>query len=195
MGLHTIDGKRTSARDVMGPRPTSAPLGPTIEGNDNSKVPFIVGYQQGGFGDLDYGIKVAKQGYDARTATDDQLVMSSQFNNFKIVGTGTATVNVPNPPAAGGIYGTTINHDLGYSPSHIGFISLTPFGSPVNPVIYQLPYAVNVYYALLNGWADVVQAQMAVDGDAAYFYVQTNSDTTYSGDWVFKYYLLRETAN
>ena len=37
-------------------------------------------------------IKLSQAGYDVNTATDDQLIWSSDFNMFKIAATGTATV-------------------------------------------------------------------------------------------------------
>lgn len=62
-----------------------------IRDGDTPRV--LIGYQKDGFGTgSDYGIKVSQDGYDVTTATASQLAMSSQFNNFKIIGSGTLRV-------------------------------------------------------------------------------------------------------
>lgn len=185
MGLHTVDGKRTSARDVMGPRPSGAPLGPSIEGNPNSVVPYIVGFQEDGFGELGYGVKVAKQGFDARTAEGDELVMSSEFNLFKIVGTGSVTVNVPSSTGS-----LTIEHGLdGFIPAFIGYVITPPQYGAGNPVTNQMPYTeqspLGTTKALVQG---------SVDADNFYINIQTDGSANVIGNWLIRYYLLRNTA-
>jgi hypothetical protein len=60
---------------------------------DGTTERVLVGFQKDGFGvGQDYGIKVSQDGFDVKTATDEQLVMSSAFNMFKIVQTDTVTV-------------------------------------------------------------------------------------------------------
>jgi hypothetical protein len=58
-------------------------------------------------------MKVSQAGYDADTTTDDKLVMSSEFNTFKITPIITGTITT------GGVavsYTDTKTHDLGYKP-------------------------------------------------------------------------------
>jgi hypothetical protein len=62
----------------------------------------------------DYGIKVSKEGYDVRTCSDDQLVMSSTFNLLKTKATGVKT------PAG------DIAHGLSYVPI---FFTTRPFAT------------------------------------------------------------------
>jgi len=52
----------------------------------------------------DLGMRISKEGFDVKTCSDDQLVMSSSFNMLKTALNGTAA-------------GTTfISHGLGYPP-------------------------------------------------------------------------------
>lgn len=53
---------------------------------------------------MDYGIKISQDGYDVKTCTDQQLVMSSKFNLLKSKMTGTVT----------GV--STVTHGLAYTP-------------------------------------------------------------------------------
>jgi len=56
---------------------------------------------------MTYGIKISKPGYDVKTCTDDQLVMSSEINTLKTF--GSATIK----PLE------SYNHNLGYVPIHL----------------------------------------------------------------------------
>lgn len=93
----------------------------TIKGVDSDGNVFaVIGYQAGGFGSRDFGFKIAQQGFNAETATDDQLVMSSAFNTFKIAFTTATTVtltHIANTVAAG-TQTITIPHGLGIKPAH-----------------------------------------------------------------------------
>lgn len=66
----------------------------------------------------DYGLKIAKAGYDVTTATDNNLVFSSKFNTLKAFATGTITIPVNSVDVID--YGE-INHGLSYAPSFICF--------------------------------------------------------------------------
>lgn len=50
----------------------------------------------------DWGIKISEEGYDVKTATDQQLILSSSFNALKVKMVGTTT--------------TTVAHGLSYIP-------------------------------------------------------------------------------
>jgi len=67
---------------------------------------------------MSYGIKVSKSGYDVRTADDENLVYSSEFNNWKIAQSseesGEITLVIP---ASGASYYKDIVHNLGYPPA------------------------------------------------------------------------------
>ena len=56
---------------------------------------------------MTWGIKVSKPGFDVKTATDDQLVMSSEYSSLKVAHT--------DAPTTSGTY----THGLGYTPAFI----------------------------------------------------------------------------
>lgn len=64
---------------------------------------------------LNYGIKIAKSGYDVADATDDQLAFTSKLNAQKIQPTlqGSITESI----SASSLENIQINHNLGYVPA------------------------------------------------------------------------------
>ena len=49
--------------------------------SDGSHNRVLIGYQKDGFGtDKDWGFKISREGYDVKTATDAQLIISSKFS-------------------------------------------------------------------------------------------------------------------
>src|SRR3990167_443427 len=81
-----------------------------ITGHDGTVDRFFLGWDNS----RNFKIKMSQPGIDVFTATDDQLAISSDFNSFKIVATGTV-----------GVSGTyfdqtttlgTVTHNLGYVP-------------------------------------------------------------------------------
>jgi len=190
MALHTIDMKTTSAGDVLPLRPSPGGIGP-VSDNSGAVVPYIVGQQSNGFGTgVDYGIKVAQQGVDARTATADQLVMSSQFNMFKIAAVVTLTVTVA---AAGvGFYYYSSAVDTSYWGSNVA--GYQAFVKVPGGTQYQAcPYVeLGVAAAPLYG----VGSFGSVVSNVGQVYAQVRvSDTTNNGDWRFKVYLFQETVS
>ena len=65
----------------------------------------------------DYGIKIAKSGYDVSSASEENLAFSSAFNSFKIVASGSTTLTIP----AEDTYIKIIYHYLGYYPAFMAF--------------------------------------------------------------------------
>lgn len=92
---------------------------------DGTTDRVLLGFQKDGFGvGEDYGIKVSQEGVDVKSAGDDELVMSSGFNMFKIIATGTVTVNATASP---GIYTSTVNHGQSFIPTCHAFINVPSF--------------------------------------------------------------------
>lgn len=162
----------------------------------------LVGFQKDGFGDgKDYGIKVAQEGYDVRTATDDELVMSSGFNLFKIVQSGTTSITPPSPwsPGGAGKRRVTIAHNLGYKPANLVYVD--------NPVVVGvsdsgdglglLPnplFLIGSYYTVIQSHAHVDTTNLYID---LIFLNQAGTNITGANayTWNYRYYLLQETAN
>lgn len=71
----------------------------------------------------DYGIKVAKDGFNVLTAADKDLAFSSEFVSPKIFSTSlgsaapTLTINSHDPLDPPNFTEGTVTHDLGYQPS------------------------------------------------------------------------------
>lgn len=76
--------------------------------------------------DSTYGIKVSKPGIGVLTADDNDLIFSSSNNLFKIVDSGSIPMEMPTVPAGQNRLVTAIvEHDLGYSPLTIAWLSYT----------------------------------------------------------------------
>ena len=60
----------------------------------------------------DYGLRISKSGYDVKTCTDEQCVLSSSFFNALIHKKGIQAYTT----------GYTISHNLGYVPGYLAFV-------------------------------------------------------------------------
>ena len=77
-----------------------------------------------------YGIKISKEGFNANTTEENNLVFTSQREGLKHYIVGTETINCPSV----GTYGKTINHWLGYAPVFLAMIKV-----PGNNFWYPMP--------------------------------------------------------
>lgn len=145
------------------------------------------------------GIKVSQEGSDVYTADDDELVMSSDFNTFKILQSGTATIASGSNVASGGIRdrNVTVNHGLGtipvviafnYNPGYgiyepwvkTDFLSMgVGAGSGINPGIIET-------FSMQIDTSDVTFLTSKYNGDGV-------SQPIY--EYTVKYFILVETAN
>lgn len=145
----------------------------------------------GNYPDGNVKAKLSQLGVDVLTATDDQLIWSSDFKNFKIVDDDTMTITVPNPHAAD--YTVTLDaplpEDIDYIPGYIAF--LTPpavFGTGYR----SLPFIVK---SSSGGTISVLAtADVYVNETNFTMELLIGAANAYPGDWTVKYYLLRETA-
>jgi len=110
-----------------------------IQEDENSLPSILIGYQENGFGTGKHtGIKVAQQGKNVETCSDDELVMSSEFNSFKITDSGAATLVIP---AVGASAQTIEPHSLGYVPMIMMFLNIAGYGYSLEmPYIYTSTY-------------------------------------------------------
>jgi hypothetical protein len=65
-----------------------------------------------------HGIEVSRPGYDVKTATPQQMAMSSRYSGFKIAAQGSTTVTIG---ASGTLATTVLTHNLGYIPAFLCF--------------------------------------------------------------------------
>jgi len=71
----------------------------------------------------EYGFKISKEGYDVGSAAAKDLIMSTEYDMFKILKTGTLTIALPETTKGDGgatdTYTATYSHGLGYTPLFI----------------------------------------------------------------------------
>jgi hypothetical protein len=137
-----------------------------------------------------YGVKVSQTGNDVYTASDNELVMSSAFNSFKIAETGTATLT----KAASSLYNSlSVPHSLGVPPIAMAYLNSSTFR-------LQLPYAEYADALLADAGKMIVYVDCSTDASNVNFRVHTpdgSSPESKYGDALsfdIKYYLLVETA-
>jgi len=186
MALHDINGELNSIDRAAQLNSSSTWINPVKDGNSNSIPQIMIGRQTDGWGTgLDYGIKVAKPGYDVRTAEDSQLIFSSAYNTLKVVASGTISVNKP----AGNPIGTaTLTHNLGFRP--LGSVMFTDTDSNN----YVVPYTTwDTTTGAMTGfwwWRNETDNQSSFNVNLSTGNALVASDITYT----FKYYLYVETA-
>lgn len=161
---------------------------------DEDEARVLLGYQKGGFGANNYGIKISQNGFDVRAATDSQLIMSSGFNSFKIIQTGTNTLPNFSVGSSGAAFNydedlgnTLVTHNLGFVP--IGLVFLNLSGS-YHPLPTTLLGSSGPGLASWKTWDIYTTAtQLKITRSATTF----NDTAAFTGDQV-KWYLLQETA-
>lgn len=136
-----------------------------------------------------YGLKVSQEGVDVYDASDDDLVFNSNNNVFKIVATGTVTVNKPASTASAA---TIVAHGLGYAP--VGVVYLDD-GS----TIVAIPFSAHSLAGATAGLCTRTYSFVVDSSDLTITVTAPNwaGNTSYTDELNFtvRYYLLQETAN
>lgn len=147
---------------------------------------FLQGFNQGGFNN-NVGLKISQEGKDVLTAADSELVFNSDNNLFKIVQTGSATMNADaTVSGAGSTIVTTIPHNLGFVPAALIY-TLTSAGDYV-PLPAVSSYTTSGGNVLFNQFIT-----SSIDDTNLYIKFFPGGATDY-GEYEFKYYLIQETA-
>ncbi len=83
-----------------------------------------------------FGIKVSKEGVDVKTASNKDLLISSEFDTFKVFRTGSIVLNMPNETLSEEqkSYTATYTHNLGYVPAALPIVSISGFAGNVAPI-------------------------------------------------------------
>ena len=164
-------------------------IGYGFQFSDSDNVPRIIGYIDANNNPI---FKISESGVDVTTATDDQLNFNSTQNTFKIVSTGTVTVD---KAANDSFESTSIAHGLDYIPAMICYIRYDTGGG----VYTQIPTPLYTLTDNGAGALDVTRAITAtIDTTNINFSISTpNTGSTYTNAYsaTFRYYLLQETAN
>lgn len=152
----------------------------------------LLGFQEDGFGTgKDQGIKVSQDGYDVLTATNSQLIMSSAFNMFKIIATGSGRISAG---AAGSSTYVDITHNLGVKPVVLlfGYPPDTSqwWGagySQMMPIVYWgLTGGLYAVDAMMFAQITTTTMRIAVSRSAA-------SAAGAAGEWTYQFYMMQET--
>lgn len=152
----------------------------SIVANDGSTNRALFGFNQN---TSTWGFFAVTSGNDVLTAT--KYALSSDYDQFKIVATGTTSINAN--LSAGSTGSSTIVHGLGFIPSSLIFVDLG------GAVYQQLPLTTGLTIASgLVGFNNWVYAATDATSLTINFYSPT---TTNWGTFSFRYYLLAETAN
>ena len=202
MAIHSLNGETTGGDINKLPLNSGSTwVNPVAENND-TKPGILIGFQEGGFGDRNYGIKVAQEGYDVRTAAEANLIMSSQFNTFKIAASGGGYISSADPDWVDSGAGSLRYFNLVYiehgvdvynpfaDPDSFKPIVLV-FGGPAGPsgapfIGGQLPnlQVTNSGTLTASQWIDLVYGS----GFDITFYSANPSD------WWYYYYVFLETV-
>lgn len=137
-----------------------------------------------------YGLKVSQEGYDVFTASNDQLVFNSDNNTFKIVAQGEVTLTVPN--TANIDTTSSVAHGLSHRPAVIMYAT-TPINAGGENV--AIPWLPVVWSAGNTEFFVRGSAYYVIDDTNIEFHITHDGKGILDGDWIFKYYLLQETAN
>lgn len=134
-------------------------------------------------------LKVAKSGYDATTASNDQLIFNSAQNIFKVVLSGTTSLSYD------GSVNTfkTIAHGQSYIPIVLAYVQFP--NDPTNFTPMQNQYVPMPVYMNRSG-LPFVQCVQSVDATNIYLrvhdiYASVGTPMTYN----FRYYVLQETSS
>jgi len=123
----------------------------------------------------DYGEKISRSGFDVKTATDKQLVLTSKFKTFTISSSGSGNVTVLFWNCRERL---EITHGLGYVPAY------AVYGKVSTETEYKkVPYTPAKYdisYPFLYCWADSTKVYMELQ-----YGIGAPADTTAN----FKYYI------
>ena len=123
----------------------------------------------------DYGEKISRSGFDVKTATDKQLVLTSKFKTFTIASSGSGNAIV-----LSGNYRERLEvaHGLGYVPAY------AVYGKISTETEYKkVPYTsakFDISYPFLYCWADSTKIYMELQ-----YGLGAPSNTTAN----FKYYI------
>lgn len=143
-------------------------------------------------------VKIAKPGFDVKTAGPNDLIFNSNQNIFKIVKVVDITVTLP-ISATSQIITQAVPHGLGYTPAFLAFHTVP------NDVVALFPQTVGLnpnptdFYILPGGTgslSNILHCATSIDSTNVYFSVMYGGSIAGS-PYVFtsKCYLLQETAN
>lgn len=149
---------------------------------DGTANKALMGYNPG----LDkWGMFVAQDGVDVTTNSDPaNLIFNSSQDVFKIVASNSLTISHPSNGTQDNV---AVAHGLSTIPAVVCFVSIPGFPGTQ----YGMPYGFfisSTNYLNANFWIDSTNVTFSISTGSA-------TGSSYTGNYVFKYYILQETAN
>lgn len=159
--------------------------------------------QFGNFANGSTALKIAFPGVEVATATDNQLIFTSDRNLFKIIGSGTASETLPaGSYTIGQLFQIVIPH--GQKPRVPAFLLyvnnpvLTSVGNGLQPTpastyakFNALPGGLPIYLPTILSYGTIDDTNLYINIQFLTAYTFVGGDTT----WTYKYYILQETAS
>lgn len=146
--------------------------------------------------DGSYGMKVSQDGYDVSAATDSELIFNSSYNMFKIIATGTTSIDVPDPFPAVTNNTSVVAHGLAFKPMVLAWIDVPATGAfSMDSVTTSIPASI---YFTGGTFAAAMAVYITVDTTNITFNIRNVAGVGLSGlspSWNIRYYIIQETAN
>lgn len=150
-------------------------------------------------------VKIAKPGFDAKTASAANLIFNSNQDTFKIVATGTLNLPSQSFTTTSNTYGTgglswplsvSAPHNLTFIPTVLGFYNNGGIYTPLQFIYMAAVSSSPSYFAqfTINVATDDVNVYASATAFGYNVAAASGGTVTFSGASI-KYYLLQETAN
>ncbi len=134
-------------------------------------------------------VKVAKEGFDAKTARDDELTFNSLQNNLKVVVTDSVLVTAGATPTNW----ATVPHNLGFAPIPLAFLNNVNLSGIAVGANIPLPTYTNLAVDTV-GQQVIMRTWLHALADEKNLYIVAFNSTGASFNINVKYYLLQESA-
>lgn len=146
-----------------------------------------------------FGLKVAQEGVDVLTASDDQLIFNSEQNVFKIVESGTLSVTLSgvSQTTVGVDLGggsTSYGHSLGYRPVVVAYVNFAGVFSVPLPTTFMDTGAFHTLFTNFNIRSYTTEIRVDVSEVLTVVDASSGGFTGGGGVYEIKFYLLQETA-
>jgi len=120
---------------------------------------------------MDFGIKISKSGVDVKTASGENLILSSSKNCFKMADYLTTTIVV-----TGGVGTKTIAHGLSFVPVVMAFLKRVDNYHKF-PFIDSSDYSIGNYYVNATNIVFQYGGDVGLDGTYTIYYYLSDTES------------------
>lgn len=141
-------------------------------------------------------VKVAKTGFDVKTATSSQLIFNSSQDTFKIVDIVTIPLTFTLNVSAGSFGLISVPHNLSFTPAYNAYITIDPFLASLTDVgTVNISNPFTIFGLTGTTMLPEVYGSVTVDATNINFEILTRQVGSATLVNSAKVYLLQETAN